>query len=420
MEEMDQLINAYFALIQHSVVAPQRCRSSTRTRFHDFPPEFSNLPEFSKLMVPTQGNLEVTVRGFEAKGFRLVGGVNAPKVVTCLGSDGRFYLQLVKGNDDLRQDAVMQQIFGLVDTLLRGESFSSQRRQLGIRTYRVIPLSPAAGILEWVQQTTPMAHYLLGEEQDSPKSAHLRYRPQDLTSRKCAEMLKSASDAGKRAMFDSITERFRPVFHHFFLENFADPSDWYQKRVSYTRSVAASSIVGYIVGLGDRHLHNILVDLTSAEVIHIDLGVAFEQGKLLAIPETIPFRLTPDVVDGMGSTGIEGIFRRCCEITMQVLRQNRDAVLTVLQVFLHDPLFVWQLSMEKLNNLQRNPLQSANPSFSIPKSETQRILMRAKAKLQGLEYGEPLSIQGQVNQLINEAKDPERLAFLYPGWAPFL
>ena len=46
-----------------------------------------------------------------------------------------------------------------------------------------------------------------------------------------------------------------------------------------------------------------LIDTATAEVIHIDLGVAFEQGKLLKTPETIPFRLTRDIVDGMGVTG---------------------------------------------------------------------------------------------------------------------
>lgn len=40
------------------------------------------------------------------------------------------------------------------------------------------------------------------------------------------------------------------------------------------------------------------------------LGVAFEQGKILPTPETVPFRLTRDVVDGMGITGVEGVFRR--------------------------------------------------------------------------------------------------------------
>ncbi len=36
--------------------------------------------------------------------------------------------------------------------------------------------------------------------------------------------------------------------------------------------------MGYILGLGDRHVQNILVDCDTAELVHIDLGVAFEQG----------------------------------------------------------------------------------------------------------------------------------------------
>ena len=35
------------------------------------------------------------------------------------------------------------------------------------------------------------------------------------------------------------------------------------------RSCAASSMVGYILGLGDRHIHNILIDKYSAELVHI-------------------------------------------------------------------------------------------------------------------------------------------------------
>ena len=41
-----------------------------------------------------------------------------------------------------------------------------------------------------------------------------------------------------------------------------------------------NSIVGYVIGLGDRHSSNILMDQASAEMIHIDLGVAFEQGNV--------------------------------------------------------------------------------------------------------------------------------------------
>jgi len=70
---------------------------------------------------------------------------DAPKVVECLGSDGRLYKQLAKsGNDDLRQDAVMEQLFDLVNSLLVCHRDTSSR-SLRIRTYKVVPFTPSAG-----------------------------------------------------------------------------------------------------------------------------------------------------------------------------------------------------------------------------------------------------------------------------------
>lgn len=131
------------------------------------------------------------------------------------------------------------------------------------------------------------------------------------------------------------------------------PQVWFEKRLAYTRSVAASSMVGYILGLGDRHLMNILIDESTAELVHIDLGIAFDQGTVLPIPEMVPFRLTRDIVDPMGVIGVEGILRRCCEFTMHVMRQQHDNILTLLEVLLYDPLYVWTVTPQKAAALQR-------------------------------------------------------------------
>lgn len=40
-------------------------------------------------------------------------------------------------------------------------------------------------------------------------------------------------------------------------------------------------------------------------------------------------------------SGVEGVFRRCCEETLRVLREGADVVKTVLEVFKFDPLFTW-------------------------------------------------------------------------------
>lgn len=47
---------------------------------------------------------------------------------------------------------------------------------------------------------------------------------------------------------------------------------------AYARSTSVMSMVGYIIGLGDRHLDNVLIDLTTGEVVHIDYNVCFEKG----------------------------------------------------------------------------------------------------------------------------------------------
>ena len=77
-------------------------------------------------------------------------------------------------------------------------------------------------------------------------------------------------------------------------------------------------MIGYILGLGDRHIQNILVDQNTAELVHIDFGFAFEQSKILPTPETVPFRLTRDIIDGFGPCGVEGTFRKAAEATLKV------------------------------------------------------------------------------------------------------
>lgn len=142
-------------------------------------------------------------------------------------------------------------------------------------------------------------------------------------------------------MYSEFIQGFKPVMRHYFTEKHKTPTSWFRMRLNYARSVATTSIVGHILGLGDRHTSNILLDNGSGEVIHIDLGIAFDQGKALNVPERVPFRLTRDMVDGLGISRTQGVFQRCAEETLRVLRQGSDVILTVLEVFKYDPLHKW-------------------------------------------------------------------------------
>ncbi|GJP48207.1 hypothetical protein CLOM_g7479 [Closterium sp. NIES-68] len=359
--------------------------------------------------------------------IKVMHGVNAPKVVECVGSDGCAYKQLAKsGNDDLRQDAVMEQLFALVNSLLQAHGSASKRR-LAIRTYKVVPFTPSAGVLEWVDGTLPLGEYLLGSSRKG--GAHARYGGADWPFMTCREVMTRERD--KKQAFDKVLQNFHPVMRHFFLERFLLPSDWFDHRLTYTRSVAATSMVGYVVGLGDRHSMNILLDERTAEVVHIDLGIAFEQGAMLKTPEKVPFRLTRDIIDGMGVCGVEGVFRRCCEAVLSVMRENKEALLTIIEVFIYDPLYKWALS--PLKALHRQKMEESEEALEESagweeesgvamegNEEATRALLRVKQKLEGFEDGEMRSLAGQVQQLIKDAQDPTRLAIMFPGWGAWL
>lgn len=76
----------------------------------------------------------------------------------------------------------------------------------------------------------------------------------------------------RKKIYTEICEHVKPVFHYFLLEKFPIPGIWFERRLAYVNSVATTSMVGYVLGLGDRHTQNILIDEQTAEVVHIDFG----------------------------------------------------------------------------------------------------------------------------------------------------
>lgn len=266
----------------------------------------------------------------------IASGLSAPKIIRLLCSDGETCSELVKhGHDDLRQDSVMEQVFMFANTMLRRHK-ESRLRNLLIRTYKVVPLARKNGVIEYVKDSTSLMEYLV--------YAHRKYNPSDMKPEECRKHLHNAQASSKERRikaYQHVTENFKPAFRFFFLEKYQSPEAWYKAELAYTRASATISIMGYILGLGDRHCNNILLDTKTGEVIHIDLGVAFDQGKHLVMPETVPFRLSRDIVDGMGASGVEGVFRLCSETSLAIMRRERESLKAILDVLRHDPLYSW-------------------------------------------------------------------------------
>ena len=73
-----------------------------------------------------------------------------------------------------------------------------------------------------------------------------------------------------------------------------------RRREVFARSLAVMSIVGYVLGLGDRHPSNLMISRNTGKIIHIDFGDCFEVAMdREKFPEKIPFRLTRMLINAM-------------------------------------------------------------------------------------------------------------------------
>ncbi|KAK2465988.1 hypothetical protein APHAL10511_001629 [Amanita phalloides] len=340
-----------------------------------------------------------------------------PRKITIRGSNGQVYMFLGKPKDDLRKDARIMDFNSIVNKLLKANS-ESRRRQLHIRTYGVVTLNEECGFIQWVPNTLPIRPVLL-KYYDAKRIRSWSGEMND-TFRK----IKDAGDKDAGRLFsEQILPMFPPVFHEWFIETFPEPSAWFTSRLTYSRTAAVMSMVGFILGLGDRHCENILLDVNTGDVVHVDFNCLFEKGKTLETPERVPFRLTQNMVVGCGVTGIEGVFRIACEVTLQLLRDNKDSLMNVLDAFIHDPLVEWE---DEKRKLEREPTKRNQVKASVDLGMLARnALSPIEKKLNGIHMTNKEKVEKEcststlVQILLQEATDLANLAKMYPGWAPW-
>eukprot|EP01063_Lacrimia_lanifica_P018146 TRINITY_DN2509_c0_g1_i1.p1 TRINITY_DN2509_c0_g1~~TRINITY_DN2509_c0_g1_i1.p1 ORF type:complete len:2948 (+),score=888.97 TRINITY_DN2509_c0_g1_i1:584-8845(+) len=298
-----------------------------------------------EVAVPGQYNPDgplVCIRSFSST-LKVIPSKQRPRRLTMIGSDGNSYKFLLKGHEDLRQDERVMQLFGLVNTLLRHDKAITKaaRADLSITKYPVVPLSSNAGIIGWLDRAETL-HALIRDYRE-------KHRMQ--LSIELKHMHGHAGEYDQLSLIQKVE-----VFEHALANTDGDDlnnilwlrasnsESWLQRRTNFTRSLATMSMVGYILGLGDRHPSNLMLEQTSGKAIHIDFGDCFEVAMQRdKFPEKIPFRLTRMMVRAMEVSGIEGCFRRTSELVMDMLRRNKDSVMAMLEAFVHDPLISWRL-----------------------------------------------------------------------------
>jgi serine/threonine-protein kinase mTOR len=178
----------------------------------------------------------------------------------------------------------------------------------------VIPLAPNSGLIQWIPNTDTL-HSLIKDYRDARKVLlNIEHRL----------MLNAAPDyqhltlIQKIEVFEYALSRTtgQDLYKVLWLKS-NNSEVWLDRRTNYTRSLAVMSMVGYILGLGDRHPCNLMLDRYTGKIVHIDFGDCFEVAMVREkFPEKIPFRLTVRTVPAAAAAAAAAVAALTAPVTV--------------------------------------------------------------------------------------------------------
>lgn len=409
----------------------------------------------------------VKIAGFDEK-VLVMSSIRKPKRIIIRGDDEKDYMFLVKGGEDLRLDQRIEQLFGIMNDVMSDDPACSQR-SLRLRTYNVIPMTPRVGLIEWMQNTKPIKDVLKDTMtkaemdsyygKDGPSERHCKWIEKFKGVRnlgeKYGEMYKKANRTETERSFQQKVGLVPwDLLRRAFMQLSASPEAFLTLRSHFARTHACLSICQYILGIGDRHLSNFMVDMETGGMIGIDFGHAFGSAtQFLPVPELMPFRLTRQFINLMLPLKESGTLQSVMVHTLRALRNNHELLINTMDVFIKEPSLDWQVFSRKQAKAQgnnpddgdstwyprekvqnaRKKLEGFNPAFVMRddlalghKTNSWYKHMEAvclgdqAVNIRAREPKSGLSVEIQVACLIDLAMDPNILGRTYMGWEPWM
>lgn len=189
---------------------------------------------------------------------------------------------IYKAGDDLRQDHLVIQIIYVMDNIWKRYGLD-----LKMTLYRVLALSTDDGFIEFVDYA------------ESISSIKKNYKGEI-----------------RQYFIDNSTCSSSPLgFDTEILQNFIS-------------SCAGYSVITYILGIGDRHLDNLMVT-KDGRFFHIDFGYIFGEDPK---PFSPPMKLCKEMIEAMGgahSIGYEQFLKKCC-LAYKYLRYHSQLIISLL------------------------------------------------------------------------------------------
>ncbi|XP_032008317.1 phosphatidylinositol 3-kinase catalytic subunit type 3 isoform X2 [Hylobates moloch] len=230
--------------------------------------EKMNLSDVELIPLPLEP--QVKIRGIIPETATLFKSALMPAQLFFKTEDGGKYPVIFKHGDDLRQDQLILQIISLMDKLLRKENLD-----LKLTPYKVLATSTKHGFMQFIQ-SVPVAEVL--DTEGSIQNFFRKYAP---------------SENGPNGISAEVMD-------------------------TYVKSCAGYCVITYILGVGDRHLDNLLLTKTG-KLFHIDFGYILGRDPKPLPP---PMKLNKEMVEGMGGTQSEQYqeFRKQCYTAFLHLR----------------------------------------------------------------------------------------------------
>ncbi len=203
--------------------------------------------------------------------------VSKPMIIPCELSDGKIFRLMMK-NDDLRRDQIVLNIIQLLEIIVRRE----EQIELDIVSYNVLPTGKNKGIIEIVNESDTI--YFIQEKLQS-------------------SILNYILENNGHLKVEDVRNRF-------------------------IRSTAAYCVITYLLGVGDRHLENIMVT-KDGRLFHIDFGYILGKDPVFNNPG---IRITPEIIDAIG--GLSSVFYpqfvEICSRIYNCVRRNIDIFMNMM------------------------------------------------------------------------------------------
>uniref|UniRef100_H2YNJ3 Phosphatidylinositol 3-kinase catalytic subunit type 3 n=1 Tax=Ciona savignyi TaxID=51511 RepID=H2YNJ3_CIOSA len=224
----------------------------------------------------------VKVNGIEAVQATLFKSNLMPAKLPFKTTDGKLYITIFKHGDDLRQDQLILQIITLMDKLLQKENLD-----LKLMPYKVLATSSKHGFVQYIESHS-VAEVLATE--GSIQNFFRKHQPND-----------------------KATYGIDP-----------DVMD------TYVKSCAGYCVITYLLGVGDRHLDNLLLRKTGA-LFHIDFGYILGRDPKPLPP---PMKLSKEMVEAMGGVNSDHYheFRKHCYTAFLHLRRHANLILNLFSL----------------------------------------------------------------------------------------